>query len=134
MSSNRPDEDGFTLIELLVSLAILAVSLTVLFGAISSALDRTRENRNEMIATSLAQSLLERAGTQWPLRESTSSGLYSNGFGWRLRVRPFGDDDDRKAWQASAFVVEATVSWHHGALTRSRTLTTLKIVPPDKPS
>ena len=51
------DRRGFTLVELLVSLAILSVALAVLFGAISSSLDRTRKERDDAAATSLAQSL-----------------------------------------------------------------------------
>jgi len=60
------DRRGFTLVELLVSLAILSVALAVLFGAISSSLDRTRKERDEASATSLVQSLLARgsAGEQ----------------------------------------------------------------------
>ncbi|MEJ1968867.1 MAG: type II secretion system protein [Rhizomicrobium sp.] len=67
MNSGRR-ADGFTLVELLVSLAILAVALSVLFGAVSSALDRTRKDRNDALASSLVQSLLERAGGDRPLR------------------------------------------------------------------
>jgi general secretion pathway protein I len=132
--NKRPSERGFTLVELLVALAILGVALGVLFTAISASLDRTRESRNEMIATSLVQSLLARAGTERTLASGTTSGTYTNGFRWRLRVRPYGDDDDRKAWSADAYVVEASVSWQHGAVTHLRRLTTLRIVPPEKAS
>ena len=131
---NRARQSGFTLVELLVSLAILAVALGVLFTAISGALDRARESRNEMVATSLVQSLLARAGTERALQSGTTGGSYSNGFLWQVRVRPYGDDDDRKAWQALAYVVEASVSWRHGSETRTRRLTTLRIVPPEKTS
>ena len=134
MNSRRNSESGFTLVELLVSLAILAVALGVLFTAISGALDRARESRDEMVATSLVQSLLARAGTERSLESGTTGGTYTNGFRWQLRVSPYGDDDDRKAWQAAAFVVEASVSWQHGNGTQTRRLTTLRIVPPEKAS
>ncbi len=134
MNRSRPSERGFTLVELLVSLAILAVALGVLFTAISSSLDRTRESRNAMVATSLAQSLLARAGTEHALQSGTTEGTYTNGFGWRVRISPYGNVDDRKAWQASAYVVEASVSWRHGSKIRVRRLTTLRIVPPEKAS
>jgi general secretion pathway protein I len=134
MNSKSHAESGFTLVELLVSLAILAVALGVLFTAISGALDRARESRNEMVATSLVQSLLARAGTERPLQSGTESGAYSNGFRWRVRVSPYGDDDDRKAWQALAYVVEASVSWQQGNETLTRRLTTLRVVPPEKAS
>ncbi len=91
MNSGRR-ADGFTLVELLVSLAILAVALSVLFGAVSSALDPRwtvpRKDRNDALASSLVQSLLERAGGDRPLR--ADAGVYSNGMRWRLVVTPYG--------------------------------------------
>lgn len=132
--SKLHSQRGFTLVELLVSLAILAVALGVLFTSISGALDRARESKNEMVATSLVQSLIARAGTERTLQDGTTSGAYTNGFAWRLRVSPYGDDDDRKAWQVAAYVVEASVSWRHGNDTHTRRLTTLRIVAPEKTS
>lgn len=127
------DRRGFTLVELLVSLAILAVALAVLFSAISGSLDRTRKGRNEALAASLVQSLLTRAGTERPLAAGESAGVYSNGFRWRLVVRPFGNNDDAKARHVAAFAVQASVSWQEGEQTRSKTLSGLRIVAPKQP-
>ena len=125
-------ERGFTLVELLVSLAILAVALAVLFGAISTSLDRTRKDRDEALAASLVQSLLARAGSERPLAAGETSGVYSNGYHWRLVVSPYDAGDDAKAWPVSAFVFHAAVFW--GAPERSRSLSALRLVPPKKPS
>ncbi|HXC56389.1 MAG TPA: prepilin-type N-terminal cleavage/methylation domain-containing protein [Rhizomicrobium sp.] len=126
MSERR--EQGFTLVELLVSLAILSIALAVLFGAISTSLDRTRKSRDEALAASLVQSLLVRAGNDRPLAPGETSGVYSNGFRWHLSVRPYGNADDAKAWHLSAYLVRATVAWPGQA--QGRTLTTLRLVPP----
>jgi prepilin-type N-terminal cleavage/methylation domain-containing protein len=123
--SERRDR-GFTLIELLVSLAILAIAFTVLFGAISQSLDRARKNRDDAVATSLVQSLLTSAGATKNLTPGETTGVYSNGFHWRLAVRPYGNADDAKAWKLSAHVVRATVSWPGGA----RSLSALRLIPP----
>ena len=130
MSEAARDEGGFTLIELLVSLAILAVALSVLFSAIAGSLARSRVSHDETLATSLVQSLLARAGTEWPLHQGETTGAYSNGFRWRLLVRPYAGDEDRKAWHVSAYVVDAIVVWQDGSQTRSEALETLRIVPP----
>jgi prepilin-type N-terminal cleavage/methylation domain-containing protein len=122
-------QQGFTLIELLVSLAILAIALAVLFGAISGALDRARKGRSAAVGESLVQSLLARAGTERVLAVGEKSGDYSNGFAWRLRVRPYGNADDTKAWHMTAYIVSAIVSWREGELTHARVLTTLRLVP-----
>ena len=128
-------ERGFTLVELLVSLAILAVALGVLFSAISSALDRTRKDRDEALAGSLVQSLLARTGTDRPLRAGEDSGVYSNGMRWRVAVTPYGSGDDAKAWRMNAFAVRATVSWSDNGNVHSKTLSTLRMAaaPPKSP-
>jgi prepilin-type N-terminal cleavage/methylation domain-containing protein len=123
-------EEGFTLVELLVSLAILAVALGVLFGAISDALDRTRKDRDDALAGSLAQSLLARAGIERSLRAEDLNGTYANGMRWRLSIAPYGSTDDAKAWPVAAFVVRATVSWTDNSQTHSKTLSTLRLLPP----
>lgn len=125
---NRRRERGFTLVELLVSLAILSIALAVLFAAISSSLDRTRKDRDASLATLLVQSLLARAGNEYPLRPGDTSGVYSNGFRWRLSVRPYGNGDDAKAWNMSAYLLRASVSSPHG----DYALTTLRLAPPEK--
>src|SRR6266481_8457676 len=126
---SKAGERGFTLVELLVSLAILSIALAVLFGAISNSLDRTRKERDEALAASLVQSLLTRAGAERPLDVGESSGVYSNGYHWRLVIRPYGAGDDAKAWPVTALLVRATVSWGDGEQERSRSLTALRLVP-----
>ncbi|HEY4943387.1 MAG TPA: type II secretion system protein [Rhizomicrobium sp.] len=132
MSDRHPR--GFTLVELLVSLAILSIALAVLFGAISDSLDRARKGRNETLAASLVQSLLARAGSERAPDAGDASGVYSNGFRWRIVVSPYGSGDDAKARNILAFRIEATVSWRDGAQDHARTLTGLRLVPPKKPS
>ena len=124
MSRRRRDQ-GFTLIEVLVALAILAVSLAVLMVVISTSLDRAREDRNEMIATALAQSLLARVGTEVPLQAGRTQGSYTSGFRWRLLIGRFGNADDRKAWPVTAYAVRVTISW--GGKGKELSLTTLKL-------
>jgi len=119
------DERGFTLVELLVSLAILTIALSVLFGTISSALDRTRKSRDEAVAASLAQSLLARATVAPPVLGETY-GTYANGFRWQLAVRPYGNAADAKAWHVSAYQMRATVLWPGG----TRSLSALRLTPP----
>lgn len=120
-------ERGFTLVELLVSLAILAVALAVLFGAISNSLDRTRKERADALAASLVQSLLARAGTERQL--ANAQGAYSNGYRWQLIVQPRGNGDDAKATHMQAYTVQAVVTWQDGAQTHAKSLSALHLVP-----
>jgi general secretion pathway protein I len=127
--SEQSRESGFTLIEIIVALAILAVALGVLLHVISDSLDHARQNRDGMAAAALAQSLLARAGPEWPLQDGERSGTYSNGFHWRLQMARYGKIADRDAWAAQAFKVRATITWQDGDLTRSRALTTMRLAP-----
>jgi type II secretion system protein I len=122
------DARGFTLVELLVSLAILAVALAVLMGAISDSLDRVRRDRGDGAALSIAQSLLDRAGTDQPLR--AAEGEETGGYRWSLSVSPYGNADDAKAWNVTARLVRATVRWRDGAQIRTRSLLALKLLAP----
>ncbi|HEY2034722.1 MAG TPA: type II secretion system protein [Rhizomicrobium sp.] len=124
------NERGFTLIEVLVALAILAVSLAVVFQIISSALDRARKDRDEATASALVQSLLARVGSEIPLREGERDGVYSNGFRWDVRIARYGTAEDRKAWPVDAFAVRAEVSWRDGTRTQTRALSTLRVAQP----
>jgi general secretion pathway protein I len=121
--SNR--EEGFTLVEVLVALAIVVLSFAVLFKAISSDLDRTRQARDQMVAASLLQSLLAQSAAA-PQRGATH-GAFANGVLWRLDVAPYADADAN--WPVDAVTVAATVSWRDGGRTQSRSLTTLRVLP-----
>jgi type II secretion system protein I len=134
MSESLRDGRGFTLIELLVSLAILAVALAVLFGAISASLDRTRKERDETLAASLVQSLLARADGEGAIAPGERSGVYSNGFHWRVVIRTQGNDDDIRARHVSAYLVRAIVSWRDGGQDWSRSLTALRLSPQKPPA
>ena len=120
-----PEAAGFTLVEVLVALTILSISITVLLQIFSTNLDRARESGSEMLATSLAQSLLEQAGTTMSLH--SASGEFSNGLRWRLDVQPYGSAADRKAWPVDAVTVTASTFWSDGK--KSVALATLRLVP-----
>src|SRR4051794_20031968 len=67
-------DSGFTLIEVVVALAILALSLSVVFAAMSNGTLRVSQADAATKAGSLVQSLLARAGAEGPLREGRADG------------------------------------------------------------
>jgi general secretion pathway protein I len=124
--NHHDDEVGFTLVEIVVALAILALSVTVLLGVISDGLRRTDLAARTAQATSLAQSLLAKLGTELPVQQGEMSGELADGFRWRARMEPYGDRADRDHWPVGAYHVSVEVSWGTGA-ERSVTLTTLRL-------
>lgn len=102
-------EKGFTLLEVVVALAILGLSLGVLFGIFSQSVARTHANTMRENERLLAATLLQQA-----LRPdhipADNSGRTDNGLVWQLRAFPFGSEDDTHNWPESAIKVVVTVS------------------------
>jgi general secretion pathway protein I len=132
MRPERYEERGFTLIEVLIALAILGVSLAVVLTTVSDSLSRTRRGEQELLATSLARSLIDRVGADLALKSSDTSGDADDGFSWRLSVTEYGDDKEREAWDANPVNVIATVMWREAGEERSVTLKTIKILPAEE--
>lgn len=123
---------GFTLVEALIALAILGLSLAVLFKIISDNLDRTHRAQDEATAASLVQSLLAQSEAITP-PTGVSNGRYDGGYSWRLQVSPYAGAQARADWPVDAVTISATVSWRDGGAAHSRTLTTLRVIPKARP-
>jgi general secretion pathway protein I len=123
-------EAGFTLLEVIVALAILALSLGVIFQTVSNAVGRTAQSEAVTHARWLAQSLLAQVGREIPVSTGETAGEDGHGHRWRLRQTPYGDQDDRAHRRVSVIEVSAEVFWGEGPSPRSIALTTLRLAPP----
>ena len=122
-------EAGFTVIEIIVALAILALSLSVLFGVISDGLLRTNQAAKMEQAVSLAQSLLAKVGTELPVRQGLVAGEFAEGFRWNLRLEPYDDIVDPQQWPLGAYKVSAEIFWGDRLREDSITVNTLRLGP-----
>lgn len=125
----RRADAGFTLVEVVVALAILALSLSAVFAAMSNGIWRVGQADAAAKAGSLAQSLLARAGAETPLRAGHANGQFPGGFDWTLLVEPFGDGADWAQWPLSAYTVTAQVSWDEASARHSVVLRTIRLGP-----
>lgn len=123
----RRSSAGFTLIEMIVALAILSLSLGVLFSGFSQALDRIRFNHAQMAARLLAQALIAESGTN-ALKLGIAHGIASDGLIWNVAVVPFGSPMEQKAWSPTPAQVTATVTWSENGTEHSLSLTTLRFL------
>jgi general secretion pathway protein I len=121
---------GFTLIEVLVALAIVAVSLSVIFAAFSAGLRGRRTAEDYEQATMLAQSKLNTVGVVAPLQQGKTSGEFNDRYRWTVTVKPYEErgQTSPKPAQDRALVVVVTVSWNDANHERSVSLQTLRLV------
>lgn len=88
---------GFMLIEVIVAFALLALALTFLLSALSSASRQIRTADNAGRATLHAQSLLAQVGVGETLQPGTRQGSLEGGrYRWTLEVTPFVDPAQRR--------------------------------------
>jgi general secretion pathway protein I len=111
-------DGGFALIETLVSLAILVMALSVFYAVFADGLRRAGRAQKVSEAALQAQSLLARVGADLLLDAGLSTGSLPDGLQWQLRIEPYGDASDRKAWPAAAYRVTVAVLPQDGAQER----------------
>jgi general secretion pathway protein I len=84
---------GFTLIESVVALAILALSLAVVYQIFGSTLHRGAEQRRRDQAWLTAQSLLDQLRADPSLAVGEREGRTPEGVPWRAVVKPYEPDN-----------------------------------------
>lgn len=135
MSNIPPVQRGFSLLEILVAFSILSLSLGVLMQIFSGSLNNASITREQVQATTLAQSLLASAGIEGPLAAGESTGG-DDKFRWSLSVTPFAvatQPTDRAGIRSPGLLdlweVSVRVTWGGGSGTveRELVLTTLRV-------
>lgn len=123
------NRSGFTLLEILIALAILSISMAALLGSLSASINHQVRAKREAEAVELAQSLLARVGTDFPLQAGDTEGDESPNYHWHLTMAAYGVTADSSNDPPPALDTSITVSWDGGAAGSSVTLHTLKLVP-----
>lgn len=127
---------GFMLIEVIVAFALLALALTFLLGALSSASRQVRTADSAGRATLHAQSLLAQVGVGATLQPGSSQGTLDGGrYRWTLDVTPFADPARRRSQVIEVgaprlLQLRLRMQWGDRADQRLQ-WQTLRLVPPD---
>lgn len=116
---------GFTLIEVLVALAILALTFSLAYRAMSGGLDRLSDDGRTERAVLLARSQLAQVGRDIALADGAVGGEAAGGFSWRVRISPYGRPEGGLAGHR----VVLDVGWRGGRLARQVRLETIRLGP-----
>lgn len=103
-------QSGFTLIESVVALAILALTLGVVYESFGWSLRRTTGVQKREVAWLTAQSLLASIRGRAVLQEGSERGGAVNGLKWETRVVPAAAAIDPQS-PIKPFEVTIDVSW-----------------------
>lgn len=124
--------DGFTLLEVVVALAILSLSLGVLYHVMANALGNESYAETMNRARLTAQGLVARVGIDIPATTGDMSGDDGHGLRWRLSRKAFSEGPDNEGpdnGRAALMAVEVSVVvfWGEGSAEKSIRLTTLRL-------
>jgi general secretion pathway protein I len=116
---------GFTLVEVLVALAILALTFTFAYRAMSGGLGRLADDSRSERAVLLARSQLARVGHDIALIDGETGGRAADGFSWQVRIAPYG----RAVGGLAGHLVVVDVAWLDGREMRRVRLETMRLGP-----
>ena len=127
---NSVRQQGFSLLEILVAFSILALSLGIILNIFSTGLRTAIVSEEYIQATAIAESLLAKTGTEFPLEETNNQGIDNDKYHWRIEISSFTGLADTELFPVNAFRVDVSVVWQEGKTSRSVVLTTLKLAQP----
>jgi general secretion pathway protein I len=130
MRSDRLTQ-GYTLIEVLVAMAILAMSLSVLFRIFSTGLLNVDVSADYARAVIVMETQLAAAGFDAELRQGQTEGTVDERFYWLRTVEDYvltGQSGDQEM-PVSAFLVTVAVEWEHRGRTRQVSLNSIRLAP-----
>ncbi len=125
MLSNPPEftpgktpknEAAFTLLEVMVSIAILGVSLIILFELFSGSLKLARTSEDYLKATLLAQTKMNELKLKNFDMEEADSGTFEDNpeYHWSVTVKPYKTEFERAKEKEDIQEVELKVTWKFG--------------------
>ena len=118
---------GFLLIEVAVALVIVSMAFGYGFRSLSGAMERLRRDHNSSAALLLAQSTMDRVGSDIAFGQDEIGGTTRDGFTWSVQTAPFANGPMPPPDIMAAYVVRVTVAWKERSNTRQVLLSTVRL-------
>jgi general secretion pathway protein I len=123
LSGKRRCRGGFTLLEVMIAIAVLAISLTVIYGSQSQSVSLATESKfNTTAALLLKQKVAELESGVVDLREDEGDfgDEYPN-FRWKIEVdeADLGGYEFAEEWDRAFKRARVTISWENSPFSRS---------------
>ncbi|OEU52057.1 MAG: hypothetical protein BA861_12195 [Desulfobacterales bacterium S3730MH5] len=119
---------GFTLIETLVAIAILSISLTVIFQLFSGGLKSSRLSDEYTSGIFHSREKMEEILLAEELTDGVTEGEFEDGFRWRaeiLRLEPEEEVEARLPFDTIS--INLDIEWDAGRSTKHFEISTIKI-------
>ncbi len=123
-SRYRRRHQGFSLLEMLVAVAILGISLSVLYEVVGGATKIVRVDQKYAYAVELGQSLIANYSVV-PTAGLKQSGRTAGGFSWRVDTNAVLLDPLSTLPEGSLQALQVQVSWTDGEKQREVVLNTV---------
>lgn len=129
---------GFTLIELLAAFVIFAIGFGVMMDMTASSLRNARVGAELTEAALWAQSKLDVAGIDAPIKPGSNSGDFDRKYHWEMNVTEWQPPADGPALGVTGVVpmelyqIELIVRWGDSRKQRSARFVTLRAIQPDQ--
>jgi general secretion pathway protein I len=110
----RSKHRGFSLLEILVAFSILAISLGIILKIFSTGITSAQVTGDYTIAVQIAQNLLDKTGSESPLKLGEINGSENKLYQWRVTVSPkvfISPELDLHDLPVALFDVTARVWW-----------------------
>lgn len=130
---------GFTLLELLAAFVIFAIGFGVMMDMTASSLRNARVGAEMTEAALWAQSKLDVAGIDAPIKPGGASGEFDRKYSWEMNITEWQPPDDAAQLDGGTGVapmelyqIELIVRWGRGDRERRARFVTLRAIQPDQ--
>ena len=135
MNGRRQTSSGFTLLEVMLAFVIFALSFATVLEIMAGSMRSIRRASDDTQVALIAQSVMDRVGTEIPLEEGELSGTQLDRFQWQLSIYLYdvgGEDAHTQELAEMSGVelyrVDLDIEWETGRGLRDSHFSTIRSI------